>query len=109
MRPKLVSPDLLRPQLFKNELPEIKPPKVSLPRFMPHEPKMRIALRVLGQRSYLGLLPKSCVSTEAIAAIRASLKALPRAWPANPVASNDWALTLLAASLARCSAMQLGC
>ena len=49
MRPKLVSPNLFKPQLSKNELPEIKPPKVSLPCFMPHGPKTRITLLVLGR------------------------------------------------------------
>ena len=29
MRPKLLSPNLFKPQLSKNELPEIKPPKVD--------------------------------------------------------------------------------
>ena len=42
MRPKLVSPNLFDSQLLKNELPEIKPPKVRLPCFMPHGSKTRI-------------------------------------------------------------------
>jgi len=47
MGPKLVSPNLFKPQLSKNELPEIKPPKVSLTCFMPHGSKTPITPVVL--------------------------------------------------------------